>query len=89
MNGRVSVLDEFVKMAPVSFHYATYEGETVFHLAVRYGQYQALVYLVHVSNGTNLIHHQDRNGNTILHRAVFSGRQQVRAKCEIQLCYIL
>ncbi|KAL4626059.1 hypothetical protein ACB092_05G068400 [Castanea dentata] len=77
MNGSVSVLDEFVKMAPVSFHYATFEGETVFHLAVRYGQYQALAYLVHVSNGTNLIHRQDRNGNTILHLAVFSGRQQI------------
>ncbi|KAM3699707.1 hypothetical protein ACJW31_05G046300 [Castanea mollissima] len=77
MNGSVSVLDEFVKMAPVSFHYTTFEGETVFHLAVRYGQYQALAYLVHVSNGTNLIHRQDRNGNTILHLAVFSGRQQI------------
>ncbi|KAF3945669.1 hypothetical protein CMV_027976 [Castanea mollissima] len=51
--------------------------ERVFHLAVRYGQNQALVYLVHVSNGTNLIHRQDRNGNTILHLAVFSGRQQI------------
>nr|POE99778.1 ankyrin repeat-containing protein itn1 [Quercus suber] len=77
MHGRVSVLEEFVKMASVSFHYATYEGETVFHLAVRYGQYHALVYLVHVSNGTNLMHRQDRNGNTILHAAVSGGHHQI------------
>uniref|UniRef100_A0A7N2LNG0 PGG domain-containing protein n=1 Tax=Quercus lobata TaxID=97700 RepID=A0A7N2LNG0_QUELO len=76
MHGRVSVLEEFVKMASVSFHYATNEGETVFHLAVRYGQYHALVYLVHVSNGTNLMHRQDRNGNTILHAAVSGGHHQ-------------
>ncbi|KAK4590755.1 hypothetical protein RGQ29_021075 [Quercus rubra] len=77
MHGRVSVLEEFVKFASVSFHYATYEGETVFHLAVRYGQYHALVYLVHVSNGTNLMHRQDRNGNTILHAAVSGGHHQI------------
>ncbi|XP_050286060.1 ankyrin repeat-containing protein ITN1-like isoform X2 [Quercus robur] len=77
MHGRVSVLEEFVKMASVSFHYATYEGESVFHLAVRYGQYHALVYLVHVSNGTNLMHCQDRNGNTILHAAVSVGHHQI------------
>ena len=88
MHGRVSVLEEFVKMASVSFNYATYEGETVFHLAVRYGQYHALVYLVHVSNGTNLMHRQDRNGNTILHAAVSGGHHQVR-EMDVNFNYVI
>ena len=81
MNGRDSVLEEFVLRSPVSFNCTTNEGETVFHLAVRYGQYHALEYLVQVSNGTNLIHCQDRYGNTILHHAVYGGRHQVRNEC--------
>lgn len=78
MNGKVSVLEEFVLLAPASFYHATSEGHTVFHLAVIHGQYQALVYLVHTCNGTNLIHRQDNYGNTSLHLAVSGGHHQVR-----------
>jgi ankyrin repeat protein len=82
MNGRVSVLEELVLIAPASFYHATNEGEkTIFHLAVIYGQYQALVYLVHTCNGTNLIHRLDNHGNTILHLAVSAGQHQVRNEC--------
>jgi ankyrin repeat protein len=81
MNGRVSVLEELVLIAPASFNHATNEGETVFHLAVIYGQYQALVYLVHTCNGTNLIHRLDNYDNTILHLAVSAGQHQVRNEC--------
>ncbi|XP_041020412.1 ankyrin repeat-containing protein At5g02620-like [Juglans microcarpa x Juglans regia] len=77
MNGKVAVLEELVLMASVSFHYDTNEGESVFHLAVRHGQYDALVYLVHTCNGTSLIHYQDLYGNTILHVAVSGGRHQI------------
>lgn len=78
MNGRVPVLEEFVVMAPVSFYDATSEGETVFHLAVEYGHYPALVYLVQTCNGTNIIHRQDEYGNAILHVAVSHRHHQVR-----------
>ncbi|XP_041002183.1 ankyrin repeat-containing protein At5g02620-like [Juglans microcarpa x Juglans regia] len=77
MNGKVAVLEELVLMASVSFRYDTNEGESVFHLAVRHGQYDALVYLVHTCNGTSLIHYQDLYGNTILHVAVSGGRHQI------------
>ncbi|XP_059441739.1 ankyrin repeat-containing protein At5g02620-like [Corylus avellana] len=77
MNGKVSVLEEFVLLAWASFYHATSEGHTVFHLAVIHGQYQALVYLVHTCNGTNLIHCQDHHGNTCLHLAVSGGRHQM------------
>lgn len=81
VKGEVAVLDVLVLMASASFHNNTNEGESVFHLAVRYGQYDALVYLVHTCNGTNLIHYQDLYGNTILHVAVSGGRHQVRKEC--------
>lgn len=89
MNGKVSVLEEFVLMAPESFHYATNEGETVFHLAVRYGKYQVLLFLLQACNGSNLIHLQDQYGNTILHLAVSGGRYQVRNEFFFQIFLFL
>ncbi|KAL4366168.1 hypothetical protein AHAS_Ahas07G0179100 [Arachis hypogaea] len=76
-NGRVSVLEDFVSTCSASFHYLTTEEETVFHIAVRYGCYHALEYLVKVSNGTNLLHCQDRYGNSVLHLAVSGGRHKI------------
>ncbi|KAH7547241.1 hypothetical protein FEM48_Zijuj01G0288800 [Ziziphus jujuba var. spinosa] len=71
-------LEEFASKAPAAFHYLTKEEETIFHLAVRYGKYEALLFLVHSSNGTNnLLHCQDRYGNTVLHLAVSRGRHQI------------
>ncbi|XP_060670489.1 ankyrin repeat-containing protein At5g02620-like [Ziziphus jujuba] len=79
IHGEISVLEEFASKAPAAFHYLTKEEETIFHLAVRYGKYEALLFLVHSSNGTNnLLHCQDRYGNTVLHLAVSRGRHQVR-----------
>ncbi|XP_054782849.1 ankyrin repeat-containing protein At5g02620-like [Prosopis cineraria] len=77
MNGRVSILQDFVSCNAASFHYLTTEEETIFHLAVRYGHYNALVFLAQVSNGTNLLHCQDRYGNTVLHLAVTAGRHAI------------
>ncbi|MED6204831.1 hypothetical protein PIB30_012329 [Stylosanthes scabra] len=76
-NGRVSILEDFVSSCAASFHYLTTEEETVFHIAVRYGCYDALEYLVRVSNGTNLLHCQDRYGNSVLHLAVTGGRHKI------------
>lgn len=78
MNGKVSILNDFVSGSAAAFHYLTREEETVFHLAVRYGCDDALVSLVQASNGTNLLHCQDRYGNSVLHLAVSGGRHKVR-----------
>ncbi|CAK8535837.1 unnamed protein product [Lathyrus sativus] len=77
MNGKVSVLNDFVSGSSASFHCLTREEETVFHIAVRYGCYDALVFLVQIANGTNLLHCQDRYGNTALHLAVSGGRHKM------------
>ncbi|XP_028757303.1 ankyrin repeat-containing protein At5g02620 [Neltuma alba] len=77
INGRVSILQDFVSCNAASFHYPTREEETIFHLAVRYGHYDALVFLAQVSNGTNLLYCQDRHGNTVLHLAVTAGRHAI------------
>ncbi|PON88579.1 Transmembrane protein [Trema orientale] len=77
IHGEVSVLEEFARKAPAAFHYLTQEEESVFHLVVRHGKFEALVFLVHVSSGTNLLHCQNRYGNTVLHLAVSRGRHQI------------
>ncbi|TKY48203.1 Ankyrin repeat-containing protein [Spatholobus suberectus] len=77
INGKVSILEDFVSCIAVSFHHLTREEETVFHLAVRYGCDDALEFLVHVSNGTNLFYCQDRYGNTVLHLAVIGRRYKM------------
>ncbi|CAL5191073.1 unnamed protein product [Lathyrus oleraceus] len=77
MNGKVSVLNDFVSGSSASFHCLTREEETVFHIAVRYGCYDALVFLVQIANGTNLLHCQDRYCNTALHLAVSGGRHKM------------
>ncbi|KAI4329220.1 hypothetical protein L6164_021507 [Bauhinia variegata] len=75
--GKVSILEDFVSVATASFCYLTREEETIFHLAVRYGHYEALVFLLQVPNGTNLLHCQDRYGNSVLHHAVAGGRYKM------------
>ncbi|WJX69880.1 hypothetical protein P8452_54052 [Trifolium repens] len=91
MNGKVSILNDFVSGSAASFYYTTREEETAFHLAVRYGCYDALVFLVQIANGTNLLHCQDRYGNTVLHLAVSGGRHKMtdflinKAKLDINI----
>ncbi|XP_062023901.1 ankyrin repeat-containing protein ITN1-like [Rosa rugosa] len=77
INYRASVIEGFVFMAPASFHLGTKDGETVFHLAVRFGLYDALVFLILVCNGMNLFGCRDRDGNTILHLAVSGAQHQI------------
>ncbi|KAL5575210.1 hypothetical protein UlMin_016909 [Ulmus minor] len=74
---KITVLTEFVSMAATSFQCLTKEGETVFHLAVKHGQYDALVCLIHFCNGMDLFTCQDRHGNTILHLAVSEGNYKI------------
>ncbi|OMO66590.1 hypothetical protein COLO4_30481 [Corchorus olitorius] len=77
MNGKAAILEEFLSMAPTSFQYLTKQGETVFHLLVRYNHYDAFVYLVQVFADTYLFHCPDQYGNTILHLAAYGGRYQI------------
>ncbi|KOM44490.1 hypothetical protein LR48_Vigan05g209500 [Vigna angularis] len=77
MNGKVSILKDFASSTPASLNLITGEEETVFHLAVRYGWHDALEFLVHASNGINLLHCQDRYGNTVLHLAVIGKRYKM------------
>lgn len=78
INYKVSVLQVFVSMAKPSFQIVTKSGETVFHLAVKYGRYDALVYLTYVCDETDFFDCRDRYSNTILHLAVSEGQHKVR-----------
>lgn len=78
INYKVSVLQMFVSMAKPSFQIVTKAGEMVFHLAVRYGRYDALVYLTHVCNDIEFFDCRDIYGNTILHLAVSEAQHKVR-----------
>ncbi|KAA8540374.1 hypothetical protein F0562_024707 [Nyssa sinensis] len=77
MNGNAAILKEFISIAPSSFHLLTKEGETVFHLIVRFNRYDAFICLAQVFKDTDLLHQPDQYGNTILHLAVTGGRYHI------------
>ena len=78
MNYKFGVFQGFVMMAVSSFQCLTKEGETVFHVAAKHGQYDALILLIRLCNGMDLFNCQDRHGNTILHLAAYEGHHRVR-----------
>ncbi|PON88580.1 Transmembrane protein [Trema orientale] len=77
INYKFAVIQGFVTMAAASFECRTGEGDTVFHLAVKHGQYDALMFLINICNGTSLFGCQDRFGNNVLHLAVSGGHHEM------------
>ncbi|XVE88837.1 hypothetical protein DITRI_Ditri19aG0100800 [Diplodiscus trichospermus] len=77
MNGDVGILRKFVKIAPTSVHCLTEDGQTVFHLTVRFDQCDAFLLLAMVFSDTNLFNRPDSHGNTILHMATSKGHYQL------------
>ncbi|KAM5555208.1 hypothetical protein ABKV19_023216 [Rosa sericea] len=77
INYKVSVLQVFVSMAKPSFQIVTKAGETVFHLAVKYGRYDAIVYLTYVCDDMDFFDCRDRYSNTILHLAVSEAQHKI------------
>ena len=77
MNAKTSLFEEFEQMAPISFHHLTTEGETVFHLTVKYKHYESFIWLAGAFHNTDLFHRPDQCGNTLLHLAVSRGCDQV------------
>ncbi|KAM3747558.1 hypothetical protein ACB098_05G044100 [Castanea mollissima] len=77
MNAKTSIFEEFEQMAPISFHHLTREGETVFHLTVKYKHYESFLWLVGAFHNTDLFHRPDQCGNTLLHLAVSRGCDQI------------
>lgn len=66
-----------MSIAPTSVHCLTEDGETVFHLAVKFNQCNAFVFLAVVFSETNLFNRPDSHGNTILHVALSQGHYHV------------
>ncbi|KAF5453108.1 hypothetical protein F2P56_028046 [Juglans regia] len=79
MNGKTETFEEFERMAPICFHHLTRQGETVFHLTVKYKHYDAFMWLVGAFHDTDLFHRTDKLGNTLLHLAVSRGCSQMVA----------
>ncbi|KAG7992372.1 hypothetical protein I3843_02G125000 [Carya illinoinensis] len=79
MNGKTETFEEFERMAPICFHHLTRQGETVFNLTVKYKHYDAFMWLVGAFHDTDLFHHTDQLGNTLLHLAVSRGCSQMVA----------
>ena len=78
MNAKDAILEEFLAMVPTSFQLLTREGETVFHLTVRFNRFNAFVWLAQNFGDTDLFHQPDKSGNTILHLAASAGRHRVK-----------
>ncbi|RVW72788.1 Ankyrin repeat-containing protein [Vitis vinifera] len=77
MNAKDAILEEFLAMVPTSFQLLTREGETVFHLTVRFNRFNAFVWLAQNFGDTDLFHQPDKSGNTILHLAASAGRHRL------------
>ncbi|KFK37276.1 hypothetical protein AALP_AA4G236100 [Arabis alpina] len=88
MRGRVCVLDELVSANPDSIEEVTARGETVFHLAVRYCQFDGFVGLLERLKEFDklcVLNKQDNGGNTVLHLAVKKRQYEILNKKVIDL----
>ncbi|KAJ0258563.1 Transmembrane protein [Hirschfeldia incana] len=73
MKGRICVLDALVSANPQSLEEVTARGETVLHLAVRFGRFDGFVALLEFLKEYDklcVLNKQDHGGNTVLHLAV-------------------
>lgn len=86
MKGDTGILKAFVSIAPTSVHCLTEDGETVFHLTVRFNQFNAFVCLALVFSDTNLFNRPDSHGNTILHVATSKGHYLVCIFLSLYVC---
>lgn len=77
INGHVKILEAFIASSPTSFNCLTTDGDTVFHLALRFGKYNAFIFLAESFDFTGLLHQQDQFGNTVLHLAILRNNYQV------------
>jgi ankyrin repeat protein len=68
--GHVEVIEELKNATPCSIQNISDDG-SILHLCVRYNHLEALKYIVlSMSGAQELLHVQDKEGNTILHWAV-------------------
>ncbi|KAH9715581.1 ANK REP REGION domain-containing protein [Citrus sinensis] len=77
INGHVKILEAFIASSPTSFNCLTTDGDTVFHLALRFGKYNAFIFLAESFDFTGLLHQQDQFGNTVLHLAILRNNYQL------------
>lgn len=77
MNGQIQILQELLLCSPRSLELLTGDGETVFHLCVRFNRYSVFTFLVKNYVNTNLLKQADEHGNTVLHLAVSAGNTRV------------
>ncbi|XP_004305267.1 PREDICTED: ankyrin repeat-containing protein At2g01680-like [Fragaria vesca subsp. vesca] len=77
MNGQIQILEELLSSSPISLELLTGDGETVFHLSVRFNRYDVFTSLVKNYNNTNLLNQADKHGNTVLHLAVSAGNTKL------------
>lgn len=84
MMGRVNVLGEFLRVKPEAGRVILErEKQTILHLCVKYGQLQALKFLVGSGIFEDMVNSKDKNGNTILHVAVADKQVEVCILCSL------
>ncbi|PRQ51049.1 putative ankyrin repeat-containing domain, PGG domain-containing protein [Rosa chinensis] len=77
MNGQNQILEELLLCSPRSLELRTGDGETVFHLSVRFNRYDVFTSLAKNCNHTNLLNQADKQGNTVLHLALSAGNTRL------------
>ncbi|KAK6125017.1 hypothetical protein DH2020_041291 [Rehmannia glutinosa] len=77
INGSSKVLKELLSAAPTSFELLSRKGETVFHLTVKFGRFDAFRYLAQAFENRSLFYQPDKNGDTCLHLAITGGHHKI------------
>ncbi|XP_023739431.1 ankyrin repeat-containing protein NPR4 [Lactuca sativa] len=77
IHGKLAILEEFASVAPSSFQTLSKHGENLFHLTIRFNQFDAFKFVGGVLKGATYMFYQpDRFGNTIQHLAHIGGLNQ-------------
>ncbi|KAF7847543.1 hypothetical protein BT93_L2857 [Corymbia citriodora subsp. variegata] len=69
MKGQEEILEILVREKPEAAHEIFEDGQTIFHLCVKYNRLQCLKLLMNFLRDDQLINSRDKDGNTILHLA--------------------
>ncbi|CAI9281161.1 unnamed protein product [Lactuca saligna] len=73
----IPILEVFISVAPSSFHTLSKHGENLFHLTIRFNQFDAFKFVDGILKGATYMFYQpDRFGNTIQHLVRIGGLNQ-------------
>lgn len=85
IRGRIHVLKELLRVDPGAALVLTDQNETIFHLCIKFNQFEALqVLMIEMIGDADFLNCGDFDGNTILHLSVIHQQSEVRLSPSFQ-----